>query len=168
VVAPSPRVGDVFTIPCGDGLVGIGQVVATYGKDAYYLAVVEHVAPVADVPGRVADLLGGPVRLLALTLDAKFHAGHWQVIGRAPVRDDTPLPAYREAVTTGDHVDVVDYSGTRRRRASRSEAGLLSTRKIVAPVRLERAIRADLGLEPWLAAFDELRPHGLTTKEVFG
>jgi hypothetical protein len=30
-------------------------------------------------------------------------------------------------------------------------------RKVVAPARLEKALRAALGLEPWLEWFDELR-----------
>ncbi|KGN35044.1 hypothetical protein N802_02075 [Knoellia sinensis KCTC 19936] len=120
-----------------------------------------------DVPSRLSDVLATPVRLLALSLDAKLHAGHWQTVGQAPIRDDLPLPAYKEAVTSGDHVDVVDYTGLRRRRASKDEVESLPFRKVVAPVRLERALRASLGLEPWLAAFDDLKPHGLTSKGAF-
>ncbi|MBM6403489.1 hypothetical protein JQN72_04430 [Phycicoccus sp. CSK15P-2] len=167
MVAKRPQVGDVFTIPTGDGRAGIGQVVATYGKDAYFLAVFERVVPEGDSSSAATEALSGVVRFLALSLDAKFHAGHWPIVTQAPVRADLPLPAYKEAVTTADHIDVVDYSGTRRRRASRDEAALLSNRKVVAPVRLERALRASLGLEPWLEAFDDLRPHGITTREAF-
>lgn len=167
MVAVRPSVGDVFTIPCGDGRVGVGQVVARYGKDAYFLAVFESVVLAADPSERVSEVLAGPVQLLALSLDAKFHAGDWKIIGRAPVREEMPLPAYKEAVTSGDHVDVVDYTGSRRRRATKEEVDRLPNRKVVAPVRLERALRAGLGLEPWLDAFNELRPRGLTSREAF-
>jgi hypothetical protein len=34
---------------------------------------------------------------------------------------------------------------------------------------LEKALRASLGLEPWLDAFDELRVQGqVTTADIFG
>jgi hypothetical protein len=66
-------------------------------------------------------------------------------------------------------VDVVDFSGTRRRPATPAEEMALPNRKLVAPVRLERALRAKLGLEPWLDVFDEFGVESLTTTaEMFG
>jgi hypothetical protein len=35
------RVGDVFSVPLDDERVGLGQVVATYGKDGYFFALFE-------------------------------------------------------------------------------------------------------------------------------
>jgi hypothetical protein len=35
---------------------------------------------------------------------------------------------------------------------------MLPNRKVVEPVRLEWALSASLGLEPWLPVFDELTP----------
>lgn len=161
------HVGDVFTIPVGDGRAGIGQAVALYGNDAYFLAVFDVVSDGSN-PSLDTDVVAdATVRFLALTLDAKIHAGHWRIIGRAPVRAGLPMPAYKEAVGTADHFDVVDYSGTKRRRATDAEVGLLPNRKIVAPVRLERALRASLGLEPWLEAFDDLRIDGITSSQAF-
>lgn len=59
--------------------------------------------------------------------------------------------------------------GARRRAATPIEADALPNRKVVAPVRLEKALRALLGLEPWLDAFDELRVRGqVTTADIFG
>jgi hypothetical protein len=142
-------------------------VVARYGKDAFFLAVFAPVIFESDVPARLQEVLRGPLRFLALSLDAKFYVGHWQIVERAPVRVGLPLPAYKESLRSAEHVDVVDYSGSRRRRATREEAALLPYRKVVAPVRLERAVRASLGLEPWLEAFDELTPHGITSEEAF-
>jgi len=166
-VAQRPQVGDVFTIACDERHVGVGQVVAKYGNDAYFFAVFEKVLNAKEVQECLYEALESDIRFLALSLDAKIYVGDWPIIGSADVRADLPLPAYQEAVESGDHVDVVDYSGTRRRRASRHEVKQLDTRKIVAPVRLERALRADLGLEPWVAAFDALRPHGMSTRQAF-
>lgn len=162
--------GDVFVVPTGDGRAGVGQVVGRYGKDAYFLAIFETVLPQAEAAGRATEALSGPVRLLALSLDAKVHAGHWPVVGRAPVSQSVPLPAYKEAVGGPMQYDVVDHSGLRRRPATVAEVEKLPNRKVVAPVRLERALRGLLGLEPWLSAFDELLvTEGYpTSSEMFG
>ena len=168
MVARAPQVGDVYAVPMGDERFGLTQVVATYGRDAYYFAVFGFPTSSEALSEPFDEVLTAPVLFLALSPDAKVHAGHWTFLGNAPVRGDVPLPAYKESVGTADHVDVVDYSGTRRRRASRQEVELLANRKVVAPVRLERALRASLGLEPWVEVYDELRPHGVTSHEVFG
>lgn len=163
-----PGVGDVFVIPVGDGRAGVGQVVGRYGADAYYFAVFDAVMPLELAKSRAVDAMSAPVLLLALSMDAKLHAGHWFTVGEAPVASDIPLPAYKEAVGTPVRFDVVDYSGTRRRPGTPLEVEALPYRKVVAPVRLEKALRAHLALEPWTDAFDELRPFGRpTTAEVF-
>jgi hypothetical protein len=78
------------------------------------------------------------------------------------------LPAYKLAVGEPDNIEVVDFAGHRRRLASQIEAELLPFRNTVAPVLLEKAMRAWLGLEPWLPAFDELKPTGrITTADLF-
>lgn len=89
---------------------------------------------------------------VALSLDAKIAADQWVVLGNEPVPQDVPLPAYKEIVGSPDQVDVVDYSGQRRRRAVGREADLLPNRIVVAPIRLEKALRAMHGLEPWQKA----------------
>jgi hypothetical protein len=71
--------------------------------------------------------------------------------------DRLPWPAYKEAVAPGAF-DVVDFTGTKRRRATSDEAESLPFRAVVAPIRVERALRALHGLEEWNAAYDELRP----------
>lgn len=162
-------VGDVFIVPTGDDRAGVGQVVGKYGRDAYYFAIFEGVFPLSEAPAQAVETVCAPVLLLALSLDAKIHAGHWTIVGRAPVASSIPLPAYKEAVGSAVNIEVVDYSGTKRRPATSIEASALPSRKVVAPVRLERAFRASLGLEPWLEAFDELRARGqVTSADLFG
>ena len=136
----SLAVGDVFTIPINSSRVGLGQVAATYLKDAYYFAVFDVEASPDEID--IDDAIARPVILLALSFDAKVAAGDWTVVGRRPVRDDIPLPAVKEMVGGPKRVDVVDFSGTRRRAASDAEQEFLSYRNIVAPVRLEKALRA--------------------------
>jgi hypothetical protein len=104
------------------------------------------VLPLDEAAERAIECLAAPVPFLALSMDAKLHAGHWTVVAQGPVNPAIPLPAYKEAVDLATHVEVVDFS----------EAASLPHRKVVAPARLERALRATLGLEPWLKPFDEL------------
>jgi len=168
MVRPRLAVGDVFVIPLGDGRAGVGQIVGAYGKDAFYFAVFDGVLPLAEVKGRAIEFLGRRVRFLALSLDAKLYVGHWTIVGHVPVAASFPLPAYKEAVGAPPGYEVVDFSGTLRRPATPAEAAKLPNRKVVAPVRLERALKAAEGLEPWHEAFDELRFHKfVTTADMF-
>jgi hypothetical protein len=158
------KTGDVFSVPIDEARVGVGQIVATYGKDAFYFAIFDGTA--ADSAS--IDLEQAPkqrVVFLALSLDAKLAAGHWSVVGHRPVRDGMPLPAFKEAVGSPDRIDVVDYSGGKRRPAQGAEAELLPNRKVVAPVRLEKALRAKHGLEPWTEAYSDLAPNEMTTTD---
>jgi len=161
------KTGDVFAVPLDEARVGVGQIVGTYGKDAYYFAIFDATAPDAAS----IDLERAPqerVVFLALSLDAKLAAGHWRVVGHRPVREGMPLPAFKEAVGSPDRIDVVDYSGDRRRTAQAAEAELLPNRKVVAPVRLEKALRAKHGLEPWTEAYTDLAPNEMgTTDRLF-
>lgn len=164
-----PALGDVFVIPAGDGRAGVGQVVATYGKDAYFSAILDLVLPLDEAAERAAEGLSAPVLFIALSMDAKLHAGHWTVVAQAPVNPAIPLPACKEAVGSATYVEVVDFSGARRRPATLSEAAALPNRKVVAPLRLERALRAALGPELWLEPFDELRVENVVpSASVFG
>src|SRR3989442_10977435 len=108
-------VGDVFSLPIDEDRVGLGQIVATYGKDAYYFAVFDAVSAPDSID--VDVVLDHRVIFLMLSLDAKLAAGHWRVVGNRPVRPDMPLPAFKEAVGGPERIDVVDYSGERRRPA---------------------------------------------------
>jgi hypothetical protein len=156
------RLGDVFVLSLDDERIGIGQVVATYRDDAYFFALFSPAYERDQLPD-LRDVLQEPIAVLALSLDAKVAVGDWIVIGNLPVADDIPLPAYKEMVGSPERVDVVDFSGEQRRPARGEEAEWLPNRKVVAPVRLERALRARHGLEPWLEAYAALEPSQVAT-----
>jgi hypothetical protein len=109
-------------------------------------------------PEQAAD---DTVAFLGLSVDALIARGQWRITGNAPVRSDVLLPAFKVAVATPDNIMVVDHTGTRRRPASAREIELLRNRTIVAPIRLEKALRAKHGLEPWLDTYVELVPDAL-------
>lgn len=164
---PRLAIGDAFIVPLDSDPVSYGQVIGTFLDDGYYFALFATAysrAALPDLPAVTRDRIA----LVALSFDARIANGDWQVVGSAPLPQDPPLPAYREARGSLDRVDVVDHSGKRRRPATPSEAAALQNRKLVAPIRLEKAIRALHGLEPWLDAYDDLRPSGSTTSLLFG
>lgn len=162
-------VGDMFLVPLDESIVAYGQVVGEYQKGLYFFAFYGRTYPAHSVTSiRVA--VKDDIVLLGLSMDAKIHAGDWTVVGQAEVDENKfPLPAYKEAVAPGVF-DVVDYSGTRRRSATASEEHLMPFRAIVAPIRLERALKAVHGLEPWLDAYDTLRvpPEATHSRTLFG
>lgn len=134
------KTGHVFEIPVGDGRKGVGQVVATYGQSSYYFAVFDIALPADAQADEVLAGVNAPLLMLGLSPDAKVHAGHWTVIGAAPVDPATPLPVYKVSVGSPHKVQVEDYSGNRRRWATPLEAAALPYRSVVAPVRFERAL----------------------------
>jgi hypothetical protein len=164
------QIGDVFTLPVDDERVGFGQIVARWEEadGYYYFAIFERLYRRSEQPP-LDVILKDRIAFLALSLDALLFVGDWTVVGRVPVATDIPLPAYKEAVGTPDRVCVVDYSGRRCRRSTAEEAERLSYRTVVAPVRLEKALQAKHGLQPWQAAYSELEPQEeMTTAKLFG
>lgn len=151
-----PQVGDVFSVPIDAKRVGYGQIVAKYGDEAYYVTVFDRLHELSEVAD-TRRLVAEPIALLALTFDAKFAAGHWPVVGHEAVSPSVPLPAYQEMLAP-NRVEVVDYSGARRRPATQQEASSLPYRTIVAPAMVERALRARHGLEAWQEEYAELQP----------
>jgi hypothetical protein len=83
VATRAPKVSDVFLIPTGDNRAGIGQVIGTYGETAYYIAILRLVLTLDEAGERATEALASGLLLLGLSLDAKFHAGHWAVVGHS-------------------------------------------------------------------------------------
>ena len=164
-MSPRLKIGDVFLVPLDEIRVGVGQIVAKY-LSAYYLATFERVfeRDATDVD----EALRSPVVFLALSLDAKLALGHWPILANVQVSEHIPLPAFKEAFGSPDRIDVVDFSGTLRRSATDAEASAVRNRTVIAPVVLEKAMRARLGLEPWLEHYDHLVPDLMhTTDRLF-
>lgn len=162
------RLGDVFTVPLGDGRVVVGQAVACERPGRFHLALFEGTFPSAVV-GAIDDALCEPIAFLVLSTDAGVRAGRWPVVANRLVDPDVPLPAYKAVVGRGARVDVVDHDGRRRRPARGAEAGWLPTREVVSPAALERVIRARHGLEPWDDAYRRHEPNQVATSaRLFG
>lgn len=149
-------VGDVVAIPLADGDFAAAQVVDRHLKAAWYFAVyaTSFSASQASAP---CTLTGGDIALLALSFDAKVRVGDWRVLGRCAVRPDVPWPAYKVVTDTRGSTLIVDHAEQRSRPARRGEADRIHYRDYVAPVRIEKAIRALHGLEAWHESYDSLK-----------
>lgn len=138
------RVGDVFSVPLEGERVGYGQIVASWGDSGahFYFAIFEGVYSAEDVPDLEA-VVAASVVLLALSMDALLFHGHWRLVGHCEVDESAiPWPAYKEGVSPPGTFDVVDFRGRRRRRATDEETERLPFRSVVAPIRVEKALRA--------------------------
>lgn len=99
---------------------------------------------------------GASLQFAALTLDAKFHHGDWPIVGnRKDNLSDLPQPWFKVGVDGETHIEARDRSVTRR--ATSAEEASLRHRTVVAPVRIENALKAQHGLADWNPRFDELR-----------
>ncbi|WP_375429866.1 Imm26 family immunity protein [uncultured Friedmanniella sp.] len=166
---PRIKVGDVFILPTNDGRNVVGQVVALGEQpQLYYLAVFDEVISHDTPVERFLEATSSPVLFFGLSMNAKFKAGHWTMIGNKPVASNIKLPAYKETVGFPPKWEVVDYTGAKRRRATELEAELLPYRKIVSPMYFEVALRAHLGLEPWNDVFNTILPQGgVSSSDLF-
>ncbi len=165
----SLKVGDVIAIPVDEARVGLAQVVGQY-KRALYFSVFRRLWPSGAV-GDVEEALNDEVILLALSFDARLHSGDWRVIGHCEIKPESaPLPAYLEGVSPPGSYEVVDHSGTLRRAATATDVEQMPPRQIVAPIRIENALRAFHGLDLWIDEYERLRvpPTNQRSRGVFG
>lgn len=145
--------GDVFSIPVSESLFGMGQVVDVLPQELY-LIVFDGTWKANEMPA-VSELNGREPFLATLSLDAKLWNGDWKVIGNYQENlSSIAIPLFK--VRIGSDVFVESYDGDYRRMASTSETELLRNRKTVAPVRLEKALKAKWGIGDWHPAYDEL------------
>ncbi|WP_375197895.1 Imm26 family immunity protein [Sphingobium sp.] len=146
------KLGDVFLIPIDQGRNGLGQIVGDW-KGELYIVVFDKVVN-DDIA--VATVDGAAIQLAVLTLDAKLHRGDWRIIGNYQNNLGTiPQPWFKVSQGTEMYIEARDRSYTRK--ATSSEDAMLRLRTVVAPVRLETALKAMHGIGNWHSRFDNLK-----------
>jgi hypothetical protein len=147
------NVGDVFLIPLEDSGFGLGQVAGDW-KGELYLLIFEHTYDTRDVDPECV-LAAAPL-FAALSLDAKIHNGDWPVIVR--VTDNLaqiPQPVFK--VDQGGRMFLESRDRSVSRPVTQAEEESLRLRTVVAPVRLENALKALNGIGEWNPRYEELR-----------
>jgi len=147
------RVGDVFLVPVDDSRFGIGQIAGDW-KGELYVIIYEEIFS-GEKPNPESVNSAKPL-FAALSMDAKIHHGDWPIIGNVTKNlDHIPQPVFK--VDQGGRVFLESRDRSISRPASSSEAERLRLRTVVAPVRLENALKAHAGLAEWNPRYDELR-----------
>jgi hypothetical protein len=150
-----PKVGDVFQIPVSAEVSGFGQILAQYEREMLLMVIFAYQTKNSENPP-LEQIVASPPLLIGNSLDAKIWHGHWPVIGNVPPDlSRFPLPHYK--VQIGQDMCVENYNSDRARPATESELARLAFRKCVAPIRLEKALKAHYGFGVWEESFDSLR-----------
>lgn len=147
------QVGDVFLIRIDDLKFGIGQIAGDW-KGELYIVIYDAVYDSENVDP--ANVEAVQPLFAALSLDAKIHNGDWPIIGNITSNlDRIPQPVFK--VNQGGQTFLESRDRSLTRPVSHAEAEALRLRTVVAPVRLENALKASLGIGDWHPKFDDLR-----------
>lgn len=144
-------------MPFGEARHGYGQLVSTYGSSGghFYCVVFRSEHAGADPP--LESIIDDDLALLALSMDALLHHGHWLVVANtAVVEDRLRWPEYKVATAPGVYV-VEDAFGTAIRDATAKDVALLPFRRVVSPIVVQHAFEALHGEREWLPEYDHLR-----------
>jgi len=150
-VAKKVKVGDVFLIPIEGDRYGIGQIAGNW-KGELYIVIYDRVVS-ADASLKLID--GASLQFAALSLDAKIHHGDWPIIGNRQDNIETiPQPWFKVGYNGQTYVEARDRSVLRV--ATAKEEAQLRLRTVVAPVRLEKALKARNGIGVWHPTYNDL------------
>jgi hypothetical protein len=146
------RVGDVFLVPIDGSRWGAGQIAGNW-KGELYIIIFDAIYNEDNIdPERI---VAAKPLLAALSLDAKLHHGDWRIIGNVTANlGRIPQPVFKVNQDGAVFVESRDRSATRPGSSAETEA--LRLRTIVAPVRLENALKAHNGIGDWKPRYDDL------------
>lgn len=153
-MADSWKRGDVFLVPIDSTRVGLGQIVDVLPSELYVVLYAN--AWKASSPPAPQEVVDQAVLFASLTLDAKLYHGDWTIIGNVTNNlANIKLPLSKVRISGEMHIE--SHDGRWSRHATPEEAEQLRFRKTVAPVRLEKALKAHYGILEPHPAYDELR-----------
>jgi len=147
--------GDIFKLRVSDASIAVGQIL-TISRESLTVIVFEGLYD-KDATPDVSKLVQGEILLLANTFDAKFYHRHWVVFGNYPANLDTiKLPIYK--LGTDDELRYEDFFQQPISASSLpvGQKGRVGYRNYVAPVRVEKAVRAFYKLTEWNDDYDKL------------
>ena len=147
------KVGDIFTIDVSDGKVGLGRIIFK-PKYQLFIVVFENIFDKNALPN-VNDIVSLKPLLMGYTLDGLLYSGDWKVTGNN--KDNLskyPLPFYK--LGTPPEVFLVDYTGTVKREATKSEMENLYYQTTLAPIYYEEALKAWHKIITWDKQYEEI------------
>lgn len=146
-------VGDVFLIPLDAAGFGVGQVAGNWNGELYFL-IYDAAYPTREVDPKL--VISQTPLFAALSLDAKIFHGDWPIIGNVTENlGSIPQPAFK--VNQEGRVFLESRDRSVSRPATCDEDAALRFRNVVAPIRLENALKAHKGIGDWNPKYEDLR-----------
>lgn len=147
------HLGDIFLIPIDPSRFGIGQIAGDW-KGELYLVIYDQVCDGGNV--NPENVIGATPLFACLSLDAKIYNGDWRIVGNLKENlQSIPQPVFKVNQDGKVYLETRDRSFTRL--ASENEARALRLRTVVAPIRIEKALKAFNGIGEWNPIYDDLR-----------
>lgn len=146
------KVGDLFAVPLSPTAWGAGVVARKWKSELYLVFFKEQFNDLDKI--RIVEIGALTPCLASSSLDAKIWHGHWPVVREGIDTSILVQPIYKVEEPGG----MIAESFDRKYRCAidADTAELLTYRKVVAPVRLENALKACHGIGQWDSIFDEL------------
>lgn len=150
--------GTVFSMELGEGRYGLGLVTEATPLGEYFIVVFDTLSPDHEFCEWEQELERAKPVLAGLTLDAKFFHGNWVAVGKATdaFLARIPHPLYSVLWSGKPVIERIDASKATRHEIKHGGAKPVP-RITSAPVVFDDALRAQHGLAPWEAHFDQLR-----------
>jgi hypothetical protein len=146
------KIGDLFSVPLDGRKAGLG-IVASMWNSELYLILFKEVFEADAIPKNL-DIKSLQPFIASSSLDAKIWHGHWPIIANSKNLEWVIQPTYKIKEPIGWVAESFDRK--QRMRISDELAEGLKYRKCVAPVRLEKALKAHNGYVEWNPIYDEL------------
>ena len=160
------KVGDVFSIPLGNGELGFGQIVSLPDRDTLIIALFNFKQNDAE-PIDINKIFNSEVLFLGYTLDAKLYHKHWVIIGNIQSNlSNIKLPYSKLGTPPGD-IYLTDFKGAELCEITEIDFSKLSYQTVIAPIRYENALKAYFKLGEWQDDYDKLfYKHTLTSNNI--
>jgi hypothetical protein len=145
-------------MPLDEARMAVGQLLLGRAG-VFYTAIFDLTVP-AHAPPEPRIATDAPIALLATTMDARIHHGHWHVFGNVvPNLTRIPQPPHKVDLMINDGVvgHIESFDKSHHRPATPDELAALEPEFSVSPMMLERAFRALHGIEQWLSHYNRLR-----------
>lgn len=149
--------GDIFTIPLGNGEFGFGHVVTDYNKRSGGFMMAVYDLKLEDANNLVFAHFGETnLLLLGFTFDAKIYHKDWQIIGNFTENIERIKMPYFRLGLPSDNAQIVNYKGEILSEIDDSTFEKLRYKSEIAPIRYENALKAHYGIQEWKDDYDKL------------
>lgn len=148
------NIGDIFTIPLGNGEFGLGQIVYMPSHKHNFIMIVFNEKYKSKEEVNLNALKDLEILLLGYTVDAKLYNKDWEIIGNNLSNLLLiKLPCYKLGLPDDDYPDgarLVDHKGNVLANIDKDTFDNLSYQSEVGPIRFQNALKAHFGLQEWI------------------